>query len=124
MNVKKITPFMLSSALAFSSIYAKAETEGTIDGSKGGGKAQSTEIKAEDNPYVLEDFKLNTSANVILKWKVDATAAALSAGHIKGMHTFAGTTAGGSVKQCEGPGLTVINDAAVKIPDLALGCTP
>ncbi|MGQ5524087.1 hypothetical protein ACUHMQ_12605 [Chitinimonas sp. PSY-7] len=69
--------------------------------------------------YVLEEFTLNVSANVAMNFNHDQTGAAVTAASNKGMHTFGGTTHGGSVKQCESSSLA---NPVPGIPDLTNGC--
>lgn len=74
----------------------------------------------EAGGYVLEAFKLNLSANVSLAYDGNATAVAVKSASQKGMHTFGGTSNGGSVKQCEATSLA--SPTASLSVDLSDGC--
>lgn len=81
-------------------------------------KAQTAVVNT--GTYVLESFTLNVSANVGMNWDdTDPQAVAVTSANTKGMHTFGGTSNGGSVKQCES---TSVTSPTPGTPDLTKGC--
>lgn len=56
--------------------------------------------------YVVEAFNLNLSAHTSLSYDGNATAVGVKSANSKGMHTFGGSSAGGSVKACETTSVT------------------
>jgi hypothetical protein len=70
--------------------------------------------------YVLEAFTLNISANVGMQYDAEnPTMVAVTTANQKGMHTFGGTSNGGSVKQCEA---TSVATPTAPLPNISLGC--
>ncbi|MGQ5524753.1 hypothetical protein ACUHMQ_16035 [Chitinimonas sp. PSY-7] len=84
--------------------------------------AATTKAKTETvgtGTYVLEPFTLNISANVAMSYDSDATRVAVTTANEKGMHTFGGTSNGGSVRQCESSSLSAPKPST---PKLDTGC--
>ncbi|QDQ26273.1 hypothetical protein FNU76_07810 [Chitinimonas arctica] len=123
MQVKKSTELVVVGgmlALSLISSYADAAAVVISDSPT---SQTATVATASAGGYVLEEFRLNLSANVKLAYDGDGQAVAVKTGNKKGMHTFGGSSNGGSVKQCEATSLAssaVLSGAATV--NVSAGC--
>jgi len=79
--------------------------------------AQTQSISASAaNGYVVTGFNLNMSSNVSLGFDGNTTQVAVKTANVKGMHTFGGSSQGGSVAACE--------TASVSTPTIASAPSP
>lgn len=93
-----------ASATAITSA-ASAQTVAVASGAAGG--------------YVVSGFNLNISAHTSLAYDGDTTAVGVKAANSKGMHTFGGSSNGGSVKACESSSVAT---PSVSTATITAGC--
>lgn len=112
MDMKKAAEVVVMGSMLAVSFAANA---GTVAAAT---KAQTHAVAV--GTYVLEAFTLNISANVGMQYlDTDPQAVAVTTANVKGMHTFGGTSNGGSVRQCES---TSVAAPLPGTPSLTTGC--
>ncbi|PHV10380.1 hypothetical protein [Chitinimonas sp. BJB300] len=121
MDARNKTELVVMGGMLALSLAAPFAHAGSVTSCSGDVKAQQADIQSSAaGGYVLEAFKLNCSANVVLAYDGDATAVGVKSASKKGMHTFGGSSNGGSVKQCEP---TSVNTANITLTaSITTGC--
>jgi len=116
MDIKKATEVVVMGSMLALTVAAPLNVQaGTISAQN---KAQTAAIST--GVYVLEPFTLNISANVAMQYEdTDPKVVAVTTANQKGMHTFGGTSNGGSIKQCEASSVAA---PVPPKPDLTKGC--
>jgi len=101
MEIKKGTELVVMGGVLALSLAAPFAEAGTAASTGVATASTATVTTGAAGSYVLEGFNLNISANVALSYDGNTTAVGVKSGSLKGMHTFGGSSNGGSVKQCE-----------------------
>jgi len=81
-------------------LMAPLNANATLVSSTPSAQTQSISASAA-NGYVVTGFNLNMSANVSLGYDGNTTQVAVQTANAKGMHTFGGSSQGGSVAACQ-----------------------
>ncbi|MFC4160922.1 hypothetical protein [Chitinimonas lacunae] len=119
MDMKKTAELVMMGGMLVISMANANAAATTITAST---KAQTADVATSAaGGYVLEAFKLNLSANVALSYDGDTTAVGVKTGSAKGMHTFGGSSNGGSVKQCEAASIASPNSSTTNV-SISAGC--
>jgi len=100
MDLKKTTEVVAIGSVLAVTLLTQAHAAGTSIAATATAQPQAIAAGAA-NSYVVTAFTLNISANTSLAYDGNTTQVAINTANSKGMHTFGGSSQGGSVSACQ-----------------------
>ncbi|GAB3268487.1 hypothetical protein [Chitinimonas naiadis] len=119
MELKKATEVVILGGVLAVAMTASMNAEARAIGSSATAQANVSITSGEAGGYVVSPFAITLSAHTALAFDGSPTQAGVKSMNSKGMHSFGGSTAGGSVTACE---ISSIAFAAPTTASTVTGC--